>query len=548
VLATTVMVTVTIGAVVEYRHAPATAGLPESRLADGWLLLVAVLLVTATGTAGLVRQDEPGVATALAIALTGAVAPFLAAWTALSPPVRAVLPAASYVVAPALARVGTAWTSTRASRLLLACSGLCVVAAAVHVLAYDPFDDPDCVRICREVTPLLHGVVSTQRATQVASALSLAGALLAVAIVVAGSAPYPVRLTATVVEVGIAGAALTNVGLLSDVDRVAATVAPVAVAAVGLSVLITHIRVVATRRALAELLRWLDGVDMGTSQAVLAGASVHFSKDGGWVDARGEPAGEEVTGPAITVPADDGSVTRLVLRPGTTPDLVRSSLTAARMLALTNARIAALSRAELIDVRAAQLRGVQRSDAERRRIERDLHDGAQQSLVSAAIQLGIAAPRLDPNAARAVAAARGELTLRLEHLRSISRGPVPTLLADDGLEAALDELVRTCDVPARLLVHGPIDVGSDPAYAAYLTVKAWLEPPPPAPRPLSVIVELGQDTDWLSVFVTAELAEEADLVELPVEVLDRLGALGGSPVVERENRTRRLMVVIPCAS
>ncbi|MDP9319120.1 MAG: histidine kinase, partial [Actinomycetota bacterium] len=462
--------------------------------------------------------------------------------------VRAVLPAASYVVAPAVARVGTAWTSTRTSRLVLASSGLCVVAATVHVLAYDPFGDPECVRICRDVTPLLHSVVSTQRATQVASALYLAGALLAVAVVVAGSAPFPIRVTATVVEIGIAGAALANLGPLSSVDRIATTWAPVAVAAVGLSVLATHIRVVATRRALGELLRGLDSVGAGTSQAVLGGAAVHFSKDGGWVDTRGEPAAAEVTGPAINVPGDDGSLTRLVLRPGSTPDLARPSLTAARLLALTNARIAALSRAELIEVRAAQLRSVQRSDAERRRIERDLHDGAQQSLVSAALQLGIAGPRLEPYAARAVATARGELTLRLEHLRTISRGPVPTLLADDGLEAALDELVRTCDMPARLLVHGPIDVGSDPAYAAYLTVKAWLEPALPDPRPLSVIVELGQDAGRLTVVMTAVLAEEADPVELPVEVLDRLGALGASPIVERESRTRRLMVVIPCAS
>jgi signal transduction histidine kinase len=548
VLATTVLLTVTAGAVAGYRDAPATAGLPESRLAAGWLLLVAVLLATATGTAWLVRHDQPGVATGLVVALSGAVLPFLAAWSALSPPVRALLPAASYLVAPGLARVGTAWTSGRTSRPVLACVGLGAVAAAVHVLAYDPFDDPQCLRICREVSPLLHGVVSTQQATQVASVLNLAGALLAVTVVVAGSAPFPVRATVALVEVGIAAAALADVGLLSGVDRVAATSVPVAVAAVGLSILATHIRVVATRRALGELLHWLDGFDAGTSQGVVGSAAVHFSKDGGWVDARGEAAAADVIGPSLTVPGDDGSLTRLVLRPGTTPGLVRQSLTAAQRLALTNARIAALSRAELMQVRAAQLRSVQRSDAERQRIERDLHDGAQQHLVSAALQLGIAGPRLDPYAAQAVAAARGELTLRLEHLRSISRGPVPTLLADEGLEAALDELVRTSDVPAQLLVHGPIDVGTDPAYAAYLMVRAWLEPALPDPRPQSVIVELSQDTYRLTVVMTADLAEEPGSLELPVELLDRLGALGGSHIVEQENRTRRLIVVIPCAS
>jgi signal transduction histidine kinase len=101
------------------------------------------------------------------------------------------------------------------------------------------------------------------------------------------------------------------------------------------------------------------------------------------------------------------------------------------------------SRAELVEV----------SDAERRRFERNLHDGAQQRLVSAALRLGIADTRFDedPATAReALAAAQDELALGLEELRELARGLHPVLLTERGLGPALDALLARMPVPVEI--------------------------------------------------------------------------------------------------
>jgi len=101
------------------------------------------------------------------------------------------------------------------------------------------------------------------------------------------------------------------------------------------------------------------------------------------------------------------------------------------------------SRAELVEV----------SDAERRRFERNLHDGAQQRLVSVALQLGMAGAKLDddPGTAReALAAAQDDLARGLEDLRELGRGLHPVLLTERGLGAALDALLTRTPVPVEI--------------------------------------------------------------------------------------------------
>ena len=82
------------------------------------------------------------------------------------------------------------------------------------------------------------------------------------------------------------------------------------------------------------------------------------------------------------------------------------------------------------------------ADGERRRLERDIHDGAQQRLVSLALQLGRIGKRLDPESevGRLLAAARAELAESLQELREIARGLHPAVLVDHGLGAALRAL------------------------------------------------------------------------------------------------------------
>ena len=101
------------------------------------------------------------------------------------------------------------------------------------------------------------------------------------------------------------------------------------------------------------------------------------------------------------------------------------------------------SRAELVEV----------SDAERRRFERNLHDGAQQRLVSVALQLGMAGAKLDdePGTAReALSAAQDDLAHGLEELRELARGLHPVLLTERGLGAALDAMLTRTPVPVAI--------------------------------------------------------------------------------------------------
>ena len=101
---------------------------------------------------------------------------------------------------------------------------------------------------------------------------------------------------------------------------------------------------------------------------------------------------------------------------------------------------------------ASRARIVEAADAARRRIERDLHDGAQQRLVSLALNLRLLQSSLEPNSAatRELAAARAELDAALEELRELARGIHPSILTDRGLEAALAAVASRSTVPVEI--------------------------------------------------------------------------------------------------
>jgi signal transduction histidine kinase len=135
------------------------------------------------------------------------------------------------------------------------------------------------------------------------------------------------------------------------------------------------------------------------------------------------------------------------------PKLVEAAGAAAR-LALENARLQAETRAQLEQVRDSRARIVNAADEERRRIERDIHDGAQQRLVALALQLRRAQRRLgdesDPEVSHLLAAAVGELQVAVEELRELARGVHPAILTEDGLAAALESLVSRSPFPIEL--------------------------------------------------------------------------------------------------
>ena len=117
------------------------------------------------------------------------------------------------------------------------------------------------------------------------------------------------------------------------------------------------------------------------------------------------------------------------------------------------------------------------TDAERRRIERDLHDGAQQRLVSLAMNLGMARSRFDgaPEPVRqAIADAHDEAVLALSELREFIRGLYPAVLGDRGLDAALSRLAARAPLPVRLRVDVPRPASPSVEAVAYFIVSEAL--------------------------------------------------------------------------
>ena len=124
---------------------------------------------------------------------------------------------------------------------------------------------------------------------------------------------------------------------------------------------------------------------------------------------------------------------------------------AATAMALENQQLHAESEARVAELRASRERLVAAGDAERRRLERNLHDGAQQRLVSIALQLRLLQSRVrgDASAEQLVTTASAELANSLEELRELARGIHPAIL-EHGLDAALESLALRCPVPATV--------------------------------------------------------------------------------------------------
>jgi signal transduction histidine kinase len=139
-----------------------------------------------------------------------------------------------------------------------------------------------------------------------------------------------------------------------------------------------------------------------------------------------------------------------------------------------DARRARALRSRVDDLRDARQRILAAADEERRRIERDLHDGAQQRLVAVTLTLRLAESRIadDPAAAtKLVGQAREEAQLAINELRELARGIHPALLHDRGLGAALEALATRAPVPVQ--VSGvPDDRLCEPVEAAAYFVTA----------------------------------------------------------------------------
>ncbi len=206
-------------------------------------------------------------------------------------------------------------------------------------------------------------------------------------------------------------------------------------------------------------------------------------EDGSFVDETGTPipdVDEAAGGRAVMLLERGGEPLAAILHDPALledPGLVASVATAVR-LTVENDRLQGQVRAQLAEVRASRRRIVEATDAERRRLERDIHDGAQQRLVSLSLALGRARGQLDHEAAPALAAALAEATdevrAALAELRELARGIHPAILTDAGLEAAVRSLVERSAVPATLESAVPDRFGPGVEATAYFVVSEAL--------------------------------------------------------------------------
>lgn len=222
-------------------------------------------------------------------------------------------------------------------------------------------------------------------------------------------------------------------------------------------------------------------------------------------------------------------------------------------LALRNAQLQArAAQAELDRVRASRARLAEVALAERRRLERDLHDGAQQHLLALAAQLSAAmASTSDPDATAAFARARSGLSSVLAQLRDLAHGIHPATLVQSGLAAALEEVAERLPLAIHLQVpDGPGDrPPAEVEAAAYFVACEALTNAVKHARASRAAVTVRVSAGVLVMDIADDGVGGADPAGRGLaNIMDRAGAAGGEAVIDSPpGRGTRLRLRIPCA-
>jgi signal transduction histidine kinase len=234
------------------------------------------------------------------------------------------------------------------------------------------------------------------------------------------------------------------------------------------------------------------------------------------------------------------------------PPLVEA-VSAAAAIALENEELHRESQERLAELRASRARLVTASDAERRRLERDLHDGAQQRLVALAMQLRFLQSRIreDPATAEELATTvSAELAQSLQELRELARGIHPAVL-DHGLETALESLVSRSPVPATLRFDASDSLPPAVELAVYFVVSEALTNVAKYARATAATVSVAAAPGRLVVAIAddgiggADAADGSGLRGLN----DRVEALGGRlRVVSARGAGTTVTAELPCGS
>ena len=256
-----------------------------------------------------------------------------------------------------------------------------------------------------------------------------------------------------------------------------------------------------------------------------------------WVDAVGQPVATLTPGQVMTAVERAGKPIAALVHDRALldrPDALQRAATEVSA-AIDSEQIKAELRAQLLDLQASRARIVEAVDSERRRMERNLHDGAQQRLVGLALTLRLAARRAqdDPVLTELLAEAHSELDDALAELRRLARGLHPAIVTDAGLRVALETLAERPGLPVDLVVDLPERLPEHAEIAAYYLVAEALANTNKHADARRVSAHLAVEGDVLRVSVAddgrggAEPTPGSGLQGLA----DRVSALGGTLVV-----------------
>jgi signal transduction histidine kinase len=454
--------------------------------------------------------------------------------------------------------------------VVVAAYGVAAFVSLGRALFRDPFLDPYCWRNCLYNSFLVHADPGIARALDdvwVRSTLAIGLLLVLIGAwrLLTVSAPARRVLSPTLVPAVLAGAGASayavalirtplenpRSGWFSSIFLVLS----LSVAALALGLAGGVVKTRRTRAAVSRLASELgEAPPPGTLRDALALAlgdpalEVAYWLPGAqrFVDGRGHRTEAPVPGHgrAVTPIVRDGRPAAVVVHDAALlqgAELEREIGSAAR-LAVENERLQAEVLSQLEDVRASRARIVETGDAERRRLERDLHDGAQQRLLALSYDLRVARASAEAEEDREIASlltsAGDEAQAALAELRELAHGIYPAILSEAGLGPALATLADEAPLPVELgevpseRFLGPVET------AAYLTISEGIDD------------AVGREAS----FVSADLRREGRQIvatvrddgaargSASVRVADRIGALGGTLEVEATT----LRAVIPC--
>ncbi|ABW16033.1 integral membrane sensor signal transduction histidine kinase [Parafrankia sp. EAN1pec] len=428
----------------------------------------------------------------------------------------------------------------------------------VFVLGLVPLGVP----FYRSLTPNLLLVANLSRmqdllvdSTQVVFAVIVGGLLVRRWVV---ATPPARRVLAPVYGVGLVGsvASLLHPALTGSTALLINEVAHLATLGLPVAFLAGALRVRLGRTAVGDLLLQLPQMPPTELRHLLARAlgdptlriayphPDHAGSDAvstdGYLDADGQPVTPRPDDAVTPVRRGLRVVAVLLHDPALRADRhVLHAVTAAAALELDNQRLAAEVRAQLTEVRASRVRIVAAADEQRRRIERDLHDGAQQQLVTAALILRLARDRLgpappDPELGTLLRRAADGLEAAVKELRELARGIHPAVLTEAGLLPALRTLAARSAFPVQIVDGPALPPLPDPVAAtAYFVAAEAVTNAAKHARANQIHVHVRTSGNRLLVTVADDGVGGADMSAGTglLGLRDRTAALDGSLVV-----------------